>query len=359
MAEGAEGEDRTEAATPRRLARAREEGQVPVSAEAGSFLALLLGTGVLLLVVPVLAPRLAAGLAGVLARATGPFDPAAALAETARLALLAAGPFALAAILAGAVAALGQSGFLISAAALKPNASRLNPLTGLKRLLGAEGLIETVKSTVKLLAILAVVAAIGRGLAPGVLTQFPAAPARIGAGLLGLLAALLAGVLAVQAVVAAADLALVRWRFLRRLRMNRQELREEQKETEGDPHIKARIKQLRMARARRRMLAQVAKATVVITNPTHYAVALAYDRARHAAPRVLAKGVDSMAARIREAARKHNVPLVANPPLARALHALPLEAEIPPEHFRAVAEIIAYVWRLSERVANRGGGAAR
>lgn len=106
-----------------------------------------------------------------------------------------------------------------------------------------------------------------------------------------------------------------------------------------------------MQRRRKRMLAAVPKATVVVTNPTHYAVALAYDRAKHAAPRVVAKGVDVLAARIREVAQEHRVPIVANPPLARALHQVELDADIPPEHYKAVAELIAYVWRLTRRAS--------
>jgi flagellar biosynthetic protein FlhB len=114
---------------------------------------------------------------------------------------------------------------------------------------------------------------------------------------------------------------------------------------------------MRAARLRRRMMAAVPKATVVVTNPTHYAVALAYQRGQKAAPRVVAKGTDDMAARIREVARAAGVPVIANPPLARALHAVPLDAEIPVEHFKAVAELIAYVWRLESAVARRVGKA--
>jgi flagellar biosynthetic protein FlhB len=153
-------------------------------------------------------------------------------------------------------------------------------------------------------------------------------------------------VLAAQAAIAAADFFWVSLRHAHGLRMSRHDISEEQKETDGDPRIKARLRQIRMVRARRRMLTAVPKATVVITNPTHYAVALVYDRAKHAAPRVVAKGVDSLAARIREVAQENRVPLVANPPLARALYRAELDADIPAEHYQAVAEIIAYVWRL-------------
>jgi flagellar biosynthetic protein FlhB len=135
--------------------------------------------------------------------------------------------------------------------------------------------------------------------------------------------------------------------------MSRFELKEEAREADGNPEIKARIRRLRVQRARYRMAQAVARATVVVTNPTHYAVALAYDRGRSAAPRVVAKGVDEAAARIRAVAAEHNVPLVANPPLARALYRLELETDVPPEHYKAVAELIAYVWRLQGQ-ARRG-----
>ena len=164
---------------------------------------------------------------------------------------------------------------------------------------------------------------------------------------------MLVAVLLAQTAIAGVDLLWVRVRHARSMRMSRQEIRDEQKETEGDPQVRMRFRQLRMRRARRRMLAAVPKATVVIINPTHYAVALAYDRAKNAAPRVVAKGVDSMAARIRELAEANRVPLVVNPPLARALHLVELDTDIPAEHFKAVAEVIAYVWRLG-RTARRG-----
>jgi flagellar biosynthetic protein FlhB len=149
--------------------------------------------------------------------------------------------------------------------------------------------------------------------------------------------------------IAVLDYLVVRFRHLHKLRMTRQELREEVKESEGDPMIKGRIRSLRMVRARRRMMAAVPKAAVVITNPTHFAVALAYDENSQAAPKVVAKGAEAVAARIRALAEESNVPLVSNPPLARALFKLELDTEIPAEHYQAVAEIIAYVWRLRGR----------
>jgi flagellar biosynthetic protein FlhB len=147
-------------------------------------------------------------------------------------------------------------------------------------------------------------------------------------------------------VIAAADIALVRWRFLRNLRMSRQDLREEARDSEGDPHIKAKLRRLRESRARQRMLAAVPKAAVVITNPTHFAVALAYERGQSSAPRLVAKGADDVAARIRAVAEANGVPIVSNPPLARALFRLEPDTELPAEYWQAVAEIIAFVWGL-------------
>ncbi len=170
---------------------------------------------------------------------------------------------------------------------------------------------------------------------------------------------LLISMVAVQAMIAILDLIWVRWSHARGLRMSRAEIREEHKQTEGDPQVKRRVRRIQIQRARKRMLAAVPKATVVVTNPTHYAVALAYDRSKTAAPRVVAKGVDTLAARIRDVAREHQVPVVANPPLARALYTVELDAEIPPEHYQAAAEIIAYVWRLRGRIGAASTGERR
>jgi flagellar biosynthetic protein FlhB len=137
--------------------------------------------------------------------------------------------------------------------------------------------------------------------------------------------------------------------MMRQLRMTKQEVRDEHKHSEGDPHIKARIRRLRLERARKRMMAAVPNADVVITNPTHYAVALAYDMEAMNAPKLVAKGVDLVAKRIRDVATEHGVPIVENPPVARALYAsVELDEEIPPEHYQAVAQVIGYVMRLKK-----------
>jgi flagellar biosynthetic protein FlhB len=353
MAEETDQQDRTEAATPRRLQRAREEGHLPVSREL-PVLAGLAGVALALsMAAPAAAERLLPRLGMFLGRLhTLDLSDGGALAlRLAGLAVLgAAAPFVLAALLGGVAGVLLQTGVQANLAALRVDPGRISPLAGLRRLLGLDNLMDAVKSIAKIaatgLALWFTLAGDLRLLADAPRWDVRVLVGHIGAELLRVLFA----VLAVQAVISGLDLFWVRLRHARSMRMSRHDIREETKETDGDPRVKARLRQLRMQRARRRMMAAVPKATVVITNPTHYAVALVYDRAKNAAPRVVAKGVDTMAARIREVAEANKVPLVANPPLARALHQVELDTDIPAEHYQAVAEIIAYVWRLNARV---------
>ncbi len=242
-----------------------------------------------------------------------------------------------------------QTGFLLSPAAIAPRLSRISPMAGLRRLWSLDRLAETGLSALKLGAVGFAVWRLLAAELPRLAGAPFRDPATLPAALSTAVLRLLLTVLLVQGAIAILDVLRVRLHHARGLRMSRQEMRDEQKETDGDPRVKQRLRRLRMQRARRRMLAAVPKATVVITNPTHYAVALAYERGRGAAPRIVAKGVDAMAERIREVARAHGVPLVPNPPLARALHGLELDTEIPAEHYKAVAEIIAFVWRLGRR----------
>ena len=345
---GSAREDRTEAATPKRLQTAREEGRVPVSRELAGLAGLTGVTLAMLYQAPAMLRDLVPRLGQFLAHPDAPslLGPEAFfLAGSAMLRGIA--PFVLAAMLAGAAGVLVQTNFLLRPSALRPDMSRLDPRAGLRRLFGADGAIEALKSVAKLGVMGWAVWLVLKG----DLSALAALPFQDPRLLLeraaGLVSRVLFAVLGVQAAVALLDVLWTRLRFAQQMRMSRQDVMDEQREADGDPKIKARIRQIRMQRARRRMLAAVPKATVVITNPTHYAVALAYDRAQNAAPRVVAKGVDSMAARIREVAQANRVPLVANPPLARVLHQVELDAEIPAEHFQAVAEIIAYVWRLN------------
>ena len=350
MAEGSqnsEAEDRTEAATPRRIEKAREDGQAAVSREVAG-LASLAGGGLgLMIALPPAGAAMLRGLRAVLGRAHE-IPPMVAALELGRLGMLAALPAAMLAAAGALAATLLQTRGLVSAKGLRPQVARINPMAALKRILGPEGAIEFLRTLLKLgLVGAALWWALGDPAALGALLHMPPAALLRAGGQAALDLALAA--LAVFALIGALDWLWVRWRHLHRLRMSRQDLKEEMRESEGDPQVKGRLRQLRERRARGRMMAAVPRAAVVVTNPTHFAVALAYEQGSSAAPRVVAKGADAVAARIRAMAEEHRVPIVSNPPLARALFRLDLETEIPAEHYQAVAEIIAYVWRLGGR----------
>jgi flagellar biosynthetic protein FlhB len=340
--DGPESDDKSEAATPKRLDRAREEGQVALSREVVGWSGLAAGTVATMLVLPTLGFDLMRAMRGALASAHSLSMAEAFQALFARAGLVVA-PVAAAVAVAAVGATLLQTSGLVSAKSMAPRFSKISPWAGLKRLVAPEALAEFLRTLLKLAIVGAALWHVASDLSAlqAVLHQPSAAlPSAAGAVALRLMVASLAAF----AGVALLDLLWVRFRHAQQLRMSRQDLKDEAKESDGDPMLKARRRQLRQARGRRRMMAAVPNAAVVITNPTHYAVALAYG-GEDAAPRVVAKGVDAMAARIREAATRAGVPLVANPPLARALWRLDLDAEIPAEHYQAVAEIIAYVWR--------------
>jgi flagellar biosynthetic protein FlhB len=231
---------------------------------------------------------------------------------------------------------------------LKPKLSKVSPLAGLKRLFSKQALANFAKGLIKL----AVIGAVMTALLWPQRHRLDLLPSTDIIGTLWLTKALalqvLGAVVAILAFVAAADYLFQYRQWYERQKMSMRELKEEFKQSEGDPLIKGKIRQLRMARARKRMIAEVPKASVVITNPTHYAVALQYERGMNA-PVCLAKGVDATALKIREVAEEHSIPVVENPPLARALHAVvEVDQEIPSEHYKAVAEIIGYVMKLKK-----------
>lgn len=348
--EGGESGERTEAPTPRRLERAREDGQVALSQEFVRLASLAGATLALALLGPAAAYQMTAGAAALISRAG--HDARAGEAAWSLVATVA--PFVVAiaglAAVAAVAAAFLQTRFLLSGKGLQPQLGRISPLAGAKRLFGRQALEELARTVLKLGAC---VAAVWWGvLAPlqdGALALLSGGSADLAAEVWRLSLRLLVASLAALAVVALLDLLWVNWQHLRKLRMSREDMRQELKESEGDPQIRGRRRQIMRQRSARRALAEVPKATVVITNPTHYAVALAYDRGRDAAPRVVAKGTDQLARRIRDAAEVHGVPVVSNPPLARALFLVPEDTAVPPQYFAAVAEVIAFVWRLRSR----------
>jgi flagellar biosynthetic protein FlhB len=234
---------------------------------------------------------------------------------------------------------------------IKPDLSKLNIAAAFRRMFGVEGLMNLAKGVLKISVVgIAIWTQVWpeRTKLESMLEQSPMA---VIGDMSHLLYRVLIAALIVLAVIAAADYAIQRYRFLQRNRMSKQEVKEEYRQNEGDPQIKAKIRQIRQERARKRMIAAVPEATVIITNPTHFAVALKYESGQMAAPVCVAKGVDALALRIREVAKEHDVPIVENPPLARALHAtVEVDEQIPTEHYKAVAQVIGYVMRLTGKI---------
>ncbi|ARS28991.1 flagellar biosynthesis protein FlhB [Sphingomonas sp. KC8] len=230
--------------------------------------------------------------------------------------------------------------------------SKLSPIAGFGRLLGKRALVEFAKTLAKFSAIgiVAFMVAWPKAVA---LDQLIGAPAgAIGQTAMAIIYKMIKMIALLVFVIALADFIYQRRAFMQKMRMSLQELKDEMKQSDGDPQIKAKIRQIRMQRARRRMMTAVPTASVIITNPTHYAVALKYEHGDMAAPVVVAKGVDEVALKIREIAGAHKVPIVESPPLARALYAaVDIDHPIPTEHYAAVAEIIGYVMRLARRIA--------
>ncbi len=355
MAEEQDQSQRTEEPTHKKLEDARKKGEAPSSKEVNNWVMLMAGAVIVIALAPSLALDLAQTLIPFLEQPHRMSVTAADASEATLSLILAVGialgpPIAL--LFAAALGSgLVQRGLMFSAEPIKPKLEKISPLRGVKRLFSAPALIEFVKAVVKLLVVTAVAAAVVWG-DRGLLTQLPAMePAALTNTLHELLTHLLIAVCAIVAFIAAGDFLYQRLHFLKRMRMSRQEIRDELKQTEGDPHVRARLKQLRAERARQRMMAAVPEADVVITNPTHYAVALKYEMMSMEAPKLVAKGVDAVAERIKETAEANEVPVVENPPLARALFAaVDIGEEVPVEHYKAVAEIIGYVWRLKGKM---------
>jgi flagellar biosynthetic protein FlhB len=243
-----------------------------------------------------------------------------------------------------------QFGLLFSAEGMMPDLGKISPLAGLKRIFSLRSLSEFLKGLLKL-AIVGGVAFFILMPTIGDLQRLIGLEAgQLLATIRQLADRMLIAVFSAMLVITILDVVYQRFEHIKKLRMSRQELKDEQRESEGDPLVKGRLRQLRMERARKRMMAEVPKADVVVTNPTHYAVALKYDQTEMASPRVVAKGIDRVAQKIREVAAEADVPVVENPPLARGLYAaVEIDQEIPPEFYKAVAEVIGYIYKLKRK----------
>ena len=354
--------ERSEPASPRRLEQAREEGQIARSPELSAFAVMLAALATLWFasapIMKGLARLAAQGLSfdSVVAR-----DPAAMLArlyDASFDALVIAAPFVIAVVVAAVIAPLLVGGWSISPAALIPNFERIDPFKGLSRLASLRGVIDLVKAILKALVIgTGAIVVLWKG-KEGMLA-LAGQPLDAALGSLGdLVMTSVLSVAAVMIVIVAVDVPLQLWQYARGLRMSREDLKREAKEMEGDPHVKAAIRAQQRAAARKRMMAAVPTADVVVTNPTHYAVALRYDESAMRAPTVVAKGADLVAARIRGIAETSHVPILEAPRLARVLFAnTDIGEQIPEKLYTAVAEVLAYVFRLRQRESF--GGAAQ
>ncbi|HET7336143.1 MAG TPA: flagellar biosynthesis protein FlhB [Rhizomicrobium sp.] len=355
MADEQDDSQKTEEPTQRRLDDAEKKGDIVKSQEVSTFVVL---AGVTL-VIALLGPSTAKGLTRIFRVFLEQPDQillgGGGVMVLMRTVLMQVG-IVLAPVF-GLMIAAGLAGHLLqhkpvfSAEKLKPSLSKLSLIKGFQRMFGLDGMANLAKGLLKMCIVGSVVWIVlwpQRGRMGEILDQ---APVQIAGDMSYLLIKMLLAALAVLAVIAVGDYFLQRYQFLKRNRMSKQEIKDEFKQTEGDPVIKAKVKQIRQERSRRRMMAAVPDATVIITNPTHFAVALKYESGEMAAPICVAKGMDALALRIREVATENDVPIIENPPLARALYAtVEIDDVIPAEHFKAVAQVIGYVMRLNGQI---------
>jgi flagellar biosynthetic protein FlhB len=351
--------ERTEAASPRRLEQAREEGDVPRSRELANCTVLIAACAGFWFMgdnlVRQMDRMLVSGLSFDRAHAFDFGALAAHLAFNLKEVVVAFAPIALLMLIVALASPLLIGGWLFSAKALQPNFARMNPVTGLTNMVSKRAGVELLKAIAKavLVGLIAwtvvksqMMAMMGLGVEP-----VQSGGAHLGHLLLTSFMAIASGLV----VIAVIDVPYQLWQYADKLKMTREELRQEAKESDGNPEIKAKIRAQQREIARRRMMAEVPKADVVVTNPTHYAVALKYSEGKMRAPTVVAKGADEVAAKIRELARENNVPLLEAPPLARALFRhTELGDQIPEALYTAVAEVLAYVFQL--RVYRERGG---
>ncbi|MEI9984884.1 MAG: flagellar biosynthesis protein FlhB [Aliidongia sp.] len=346
-------DSRTEDPTGKRLSQARGQGQVGISRDVSTAISMIAATVVFLLVLPWSMQPLLRLMRGLIEHPgeiqienLSDFQRLIArIAELMGWAL--AMPIAVLTISGVATTIAQTEGLLWATEKLKLHFESLNPINGFKKLFGGKSVVEFLKGLAKVAIVGTTAYLIIKPEVVRVTLLIGITPDLMLATIIDNVRRLMYAVILTILVIATLDYFYQKWSSLRSLKMTKQEVKDEVKNTEGDPHIKGKHRQMRMTRAKKRMLQAVPKASVVITNPTHYAVALHYQSGAMGAPRVVAKGVDFMAQKIREIALEHDVPIVENPPVARALYAtVELDEEISTDHYKAVAEIIGYVMKL-------------
>src|SRR3954466_8925224 len=356
MAQDGPGGEKTEKPTPQRLKKARKEGQIPRTQELGTWL----GAAAASVLLPMLvghafdAVRELFVQVGVIANDPEPAALSVLLGQALMTFLTTMLPMALAMMLIGTLASAAQGGVTFATKGMKPTLKKINPFPGIKRMFGTHGLWEALKALIKTVA-LAVVIVTTSDNAKSLVSASGALPLSEVARVFSESAVSMFRVVGFTGLaLAIADYLVVRHQTMKKLKMSQYEIKQEHKQSEGDPHMKAQRRSTQMAMSRNRMMAEVADADVLLVNPTHVAVALKYDPAK-GAPRVVAKGAGEVAAKLRSIAEEARVPMVQDIPLARALHAsCDLGQEVPAQLFTAVARVLAFVMHLGARGV-RGG----
>lgn len=354
MAEDQDESQKTEDPTQKKLEDAKKKGDMPKSQEVTTWAGLAMSTLLIAALSGPMSEQLSVPLSTFLGQAHAfQLDGEASLqlfAELARVVTFAIAPLVLALMIAAIAGNMVQQAPILTTEKIKPKLKKINPLEGAKRLFGMQGLVNFAKGVAKL-AIIGVIMALVIWPDRGHLLMLVQADPALLLGITKVMVLKIAGAaVVVLTLIAGLDYLYQRFDYQKRQRMTKQEVKDEFKQMEGDPHVKARLKQIRSERSRQRMIAAVPDATVVIANPTHFAVALKYEPGQQGAPLCVAKGVDKVALRIREVAEENNVPVMENPPLARTLHkALEIDEEVPPEHYKAVAEVIGFIMRMARR----------
>ena len=352
-------QEKTEEASGRKIEKAREQGQIPRSRDLTTSVVLLFGAIGLLNFAGFMGEKFVRMMHEnfELSR-VAIFDPNTMMAHVASamyLGLLSMVPFMALMLAASFIGPVALGGWLFSAEALQPKLSRMDPMAGLKRMFSMKSLIELVKSCAKVSIILGATILLLKHYAQ---PMYRLSDEAINSAIIHsakISAYALISLAASTIIIAAADVPLQLWEYNKKLKMSKQELKDESKDTEGKPEVKGRIRQLQREMAQRRMMANVPNADVVITNPTHYAVALQYNPETMATPILLAKGGDNVALKIREIAKAHNIEVLESPVLARAIfHTTELDTEIPSGLYLAVAQVLAYVFQLRNYRRGRG-----
>ena len=344
-------QEKTEKPTSKKLSEARKKGQIPKSREVNSLAALVAGACVIYLSHGLILSHFRQLLfylwGNGFSRALDRHTEMAVFTTAAYHFFVMASPVFFSLLLVAVLTNLLQiKGFNLSFEAIQPKLSKVNPLEGIKRLFGLRTLTELIKSILKIVVVGLAVYSVFYSEHPLFLPLVHQDLADILQSIAYLAFQIIARVGGAMLIISVLDFYYQKWQHQKDLMMTKQEVKEENKQTEGNPEIKSKLRSVQQSLARQRMMAAVPQADVVITNPTHFAVALRYDQSSMEAPRVTAKGKDRLARKIMEIARKHRVPVVRNPPLARALHEqVKLDAVIPLALYQAVAQVLAYVYQ--------------